>query len=115
MSTGQRERLRAGRHESDRAQPDPRGNQRLTAMTGAILLLICLILIGLSIRSFQNGLRRAQTERVLGRLAEGQLTDVRKAVVGACERLERAAKRLLDKRHHHAGEAALKDFPVEDS
>lgn len=41
--------------------------------------------------------------------------DVRKAVVGACERLERAAKRLLDKRHHHAGEAALKDFPVEDS
>ncbi|WP_439863312.1 type II secretion system F family protein [Pseudomonas antarctica] len=41
-------------------------------MTGAILLVICLILIGLSIRSFQNGLRRAQTERVLGRLAEGQ-------------------------------------------
>lgn len=41
-------------------------------MTGAILLLICLILIGLSLRSFQNGLRRAQTERVLGRLAEGQ-------------------------------------------
>ncbi|AZF45910.1 MULTISPECIES: type II secretion system F family protein [unclassified Pseudomonas] len=41
-------------------------------MTGAILLLICLILIGLSIRSFQHGLRRAQTERVLGRLAEGQ-------------------------------------------
>jgi tight adherence protein B len=41
-------------------------------MTGAILLLICLILIGLSIRSFQNGLRRAQTERVLSRLAEGQ-------------------------------------------
>lgn len=41
-------------------------------MTGAILLLICVILIGLSIRSFQNGLRRAQTERVLGRLAEGQ-------------------------------------------
>src|SRR5476649_2394758 len=42
------------------------------SMTGAILLLICLILIGLSIRSFQIGLRRAQTERVLGRLAEGQ-------------------------------------------
>jgi len=40
--------------------------------------------------------------------------DVRKAVVLACERLERAAKRLLDKRHHHAGEAALKDFPAED-
>ena len=31
-------------------------------MTGAILLLICLILIGLSLRSFQNGLRRAQTD-----------------------------------------------------
>jgi tight adherence protein B len=41
-------------------------------MTGAILLLICLILIGLSLRSFQYGLRRARTERVLGRLAEGQ-------------------------------------------
>ncbi|AZE82069.1 Flp pilus assembly protein TadB [Pseudomonas orientalis] len=41
-------------------------------MTGAILLLICLILIGLSIRSFQNGLRHARTERVLDRLAEGQ-------------------------------------------
>ncbi|WP_248732308.1 type II secretion system F family protein [Pseudomonas sp. MWU13-2517] len=41
-------------------------------MTGAILLLICLILAGLSIRSFQHGLRRAQTERVLDRLAEGQ-------------------------------------------
>lgn len=41
-------------------------------MTGAILLCICLILIGLSVRSFQNGLRRARTERVLDRLAEGQ-------------------------------------------
>ncbi|MFQ6594972.1 MULTISPECIES: type II secretion system F family protein [Pseudomonas] len=41
-------------------------------MTGAILLLICLILTGLSIRSFYHGLRRAQTERVLDRLAEGQ-------------------------------------------
>jgi putative sigma-54 modulation protein len=40
--------------------------------------------------------------------------DVRKAVTGACERLERAAKRLLDKRHHHAGEVALKDVPAED-
>jgi hypothetical protein len=35
--------------------------------------------------------------------------------VGACEHLERAANRLLDKRHHHPGEAALKDFPVEES
>ena len=41
-------------------------------MTGPILLFICLILTGLSIRSFQNGLRSAQTERVLDRLAEGQ-------------------------------------------
>ncbi len=40
--------------------------------------------------------------------------DVRKAVVGACERLEHAAKRLLDKRHHHAGEVALKDVPTEE-
>lgn len=41
-------------------------------MTGPILILICVILIGLSIRLFQNGIRRAETERVLGRLAEGQ-------------------------------------------
>ncbi|CRM50470.1 type II secretion system F family protein [Pseudomonas fluorescens] len=41
-------------------------------MTGAILLLICVMLIGLSICSFQNGVRRARTERVLDRLAEGQ-------------------------------------------
>jgi len=41
--------------------------------------------------------------------------DVRKAVVGACERLERAAKRWLDKHHHHAGGAALADLPVEES
>jgi ribosomal subunit interface protein len=39
---------------------------------------------------------------------------LRNAVVGACEHLERAANRLLDKRHHHPGEAALKDFPVEE-
>jgi hypothetical protein len=51
MSTGERERLRAGRHELARAQPDPRGNQRLTAMTGAVLLLLfiaeCLTLLSL--------------------------------------------------------------------
>jgi putative sigma-54 modulation protein len=41
--------------------------------------------------------------------------DVRKAVVGACERLERAAKRWLDKHHHHPGEAALRDIPVDES
>jgi ribosomal subunit interface protein len=42
-------------------------------------------------------------------------TTMRNAVVGACEHLERAANRLLDKRHHHPGETALKDFPVEES
>jgi putative sigma-54 modulation protein len=41
--------------------------------------------------------------------------DVRKAVVGACDRLERAAKRWLDKHHHHAGGEALADLPVEES
>ena len=40
--------------------------------------------------------------------------DLRKAVVGACERLERSAKRWLDKHHHHAGGAALADVPVEE-
>jgi putative sigma-54 modulation protein len=40
--------------------------------------------------------------------------EVRKAVLGACERLERAAKRWLDKHHHHAGEPALRDIPVEE-
>lgn len=37
-----------------------------------ILSLICLILLGLSVRLFQSGLRQAQTDRVLERLAEGQ-------------------------------------------
>ncbi len=40
--------------------------------------------------------------------------DVRRAVVGACDRLERAAKRWLDKHHHHAGEPSLADLPVEE-
>lgn len=40
-------------------------------MTGPILILICVILIGLSIRMFQNGIRKAETDRVLERLAEG--------------------------------------------
>jgi ribosomal subunit interface protein len=40
--------------------------------------------------------------------------DIRKAVVGACDRLEGAAKRWLDKHHHHPGEAALKDIPLEE-
>ena len=51
MSTGERERLRAGRHEVARAQPDPSGNQRLTAMTGTVLLVLfiaeCLTLLSL--------------------------------------------------------------------
>ncbi|MFC6336808.1 type II secretion system protein F [Pseudomonas sp. CCM 7891] len=41
-------------------------------MTGPILILICVILIGLSVRMFQNGIRKAETDRVLERLAEGQ-------------------------------------------
>ena len=41
-------------------------------MTGPILLLICIILIGLSYRLFQNGLRQAGTDRVLERLTDGQ-------------------------------------------
>jgi putative sigma-54 modulation protein len=41
--------------------------------------------------------------------------DVHKAVVGACDRLERAAKRLLEKRHHHPGEPALRDMPVDEA
>jgi putative sigma-54 modulation protein len=40
--------------------------------------------------------------------------DMRRAVTGACDRLEHAAKRWLDKRHHHAGEKALADLPVEE-
>jgi putative sigma-54 modulation protein len=39
-------------------------------------------------------------------------TDIRKAVIGACDRLERAAKRWLDKHHHHAGGQSLADLPV---
>ncbi|MGY4637379.1 type II secretion system F family protein [Pseudomonas sp. P7548] len=41
-------------------------------MTGPILLLICIILIGLSYRLFQNGLRQAGNDRVLERLTDGQ-------------------------------------------
>ena len=40
--------------------------------------------------------------------------DLRKAVLGACDRLERVAKRWLDKHHHHAGGAALSDLDVEE-
>lgn len=41
-------------------------------MTGPVLLLACLLLIGLSFWLFQRGLRKSQTDRVLARLGEGQ-------------------------------------------
>ncbi|OIN51978.1 type II secretion system protein F [Pseudomonas azotoformans] len=41
-------------------------------MTGPILLLVCLLLIGLSFWQFQHGLRKARTDRVLERLGDGQ-------------------------------------------
>ncbi len=41
-------------------------------MTGPVLLLVCLLLIGLSFWLFQNGVRKAQTDRVLTRLGSGQ-------------------------------------------
>ena len=41
-------------------------------MTGPILLLICIILIGLSLRMFQSSVRQANTQRVLERLGDGQ-------------------------------------------
>jgi len=50
MTTGEQERQQA-RHAATGRLPDPRGNQRLTAMTGAILLLLfiaeCLTLLEL--------------------------------------------------------------------
>lgn len=41
-------------------------------MTGPVLMLVCLLLIGLSFWLFHNGLRKAQTDRVLERLGDGQ-------------------------------------------
>lgn len=42
-------------------------------MTGPLLLsLICLILLGTSVRLFYQGLRKTGTERILSRLAQGQ-------------------------------------------
>ncbi|TFY85695.1 type II secretion system protein F [Pseudomonas kairouanensis] len=41
-------------------------------MTGPVLMLVCLLLIGLSLWLFHNGLRKAQTDRVLERLGDGQ-------------------------------------------
>ena len=41
-------------------------------MTGAILMFSCVILIGVSVHLFLSGLRQAETDRVLERLAEGQ-------------------------------------------
>jgi len=37
-----------------------------------ILIVICLTLLGLSIRLFLQGLRKTATEKVLNRLAAGQ-------------------------------------------
>nr|WP_314531784.1 type II secretion system F family protein [uncultured Pseudomonas sp.] len=41
-------------------------------MIGPVLLLVCLLLIGLSFWQLQHGLRKAQTDRVLERLGQGQ-------------------------------------------
>ncbi len=41
-------------------------------MTGPLLLLVCLLLIGLALWLLHNGLRKAQTNRVLERLGNGQ-------------------------------------------
>nr|WP_314568589.1 type II secretion system F family protein [uncultured Pseudomonas sp.] len=41
-------------------------------MTGPVLLLVCLLLIGLSFWQLRHGLRKAQTDRVLERLGDGQ-------------------------------------------
>ncbi|MDB5997987.1 MAG: type secretion system protein, partial [Pseudomonas sp.] len=38
----------------------------------ALLLLVCLALLGLSVRLFYRGLRQSGKDRVLGRLAQGQ-------------------------------------------
>ena len=38
----------------------------------ALLILVCLILFGLSLRFLYNGLRQNGTERILGRLSQGQ-------------------------------------------
>ena len=41
-------------------------------MIGPVLLIVCLLLIGLSFWQLQHGLRKAQTDRVLERLGDGQ-------------------------------------------
>jgi len=38
----------------------------------ALLILVCLIFLGLSLRLLYNGLRQSGTERILGRLSQGQ-------------------------------------------
>ncbi|WP_455885432.1 type II secretion system F family protein [Pseudomonas spelaei] len=60
-------------------------------MTGPILLLTCIILVGLSLSLFKNGLRRASTDRVLERLAEGQ--PVAAQAVAGWDGLERMFQR----------------------
>ncbi|MEB0046875.1 MULTISPECIES: type II secretion system F family protein [unclassified Pseudomonas] len=53
-----------------------------------ILILVCLMLLGLSIRLFLQGLRKTGNERVLNRLAEGQpLQAIEKASWTGLERM----------------------------
>ena len=40
--------------------------------------------------------------------------DMRKSIVGARDRLERAAKKWLDKHHDHHGGQSLADLPVDE-
>lgn len=42
-------------------------------LKAVLLILVCLVLLGLSIRLFYSGLRQTGTERVLGRLSQGQV------------------------------------------
>ncbi|MBK5352725.1 type II secretion system F family protein [Pseudomonas sp. TH41] len=52
-----------------------------------LLVLICLVLLGLSIRLFYRGLRQAGTQRVLGRLSQGQVQrEVEKTTWAGLER-----------------------------
>ncbi|USW95582.1 type II secretion system F family protein [Pseudomonas proteolytica] len=61
-------------------------------MTGAILMFSCVILIGVSLHLFLSGLRQAETDRVLERLAEGQplLAEERGRWVGLERMFQRA-------------------------
>jgi len=54
----------------------------------ALLILLCLCLVGLSLRLLYSGLRQSGTERILGRLGQGQPQQV--AQKASWNRLERA-------------------------